>query len=143
MQKQFGRLNRKPGTLYTLTINVPVVFMARYVMTLRGATSLRGALEGVGPENRDFLGPEMALASLVPFRAQKSLDALGNDVAHLRTIKYKRHKNNWYIGGFMYPCAVVCCCVLLLCVVVCCWVLLCVVVCCCVLEGWGVGSSDF
>ncbi len=23
-------------------------------MVLRGATSLRGALEGVGPENRDF-----------------------------------------------------------------------------------------
>ncbi len=40
-----------------ITINVPVVFMARYVMVLRGATSLRGALEGVGPENRDFFGP--------------------------------------------------------------------------------------
>ncbi len=26
-------------------------------MVLRGATSLRGALEGVGPENRDFFGP--------------------------------------------------------------------------------------
>jgi hypothetical protein len=36
---------------YILTINVPVVFIARYVMVLRGATSLRGALEGVGPEN--------------------------------------------------------------------------------------------
>jgi hypothetical protein len=45
----------------------------------------------------------------------------------LKTIKYKRHKNNWYIGSFMYPSAVVyCCCVLLS-----------VVVCCCVLEGWG------
>jgi hypothetical protein len=31
--------------------------MARYVMVLRGATSLRGALEGVGPKNRDFFGP--------------------------------------------------------------------------------------
>jgi hypothetical protein len=40
-----------------ITINVPVVFMARYVVVLRGATSLRGALEGVGPENRDFFGP--------------------------------------------------------------------------------------
>jgi hypothetical protein len=40
-----------------LAINVPVVFMARYVMVLRGATSLLGALEGVGPENRDFFGP--------------------------------------------------------------------------------------
>jgi hypothetical protein len=50
-----------PTVLVTLrakiTINVPVVFMARYVMVLRGATSLQGALEGVGPENRDFFGP--------------------------------------------------------------------------------------
>ncbi len=30
--------------------------MARYVKVLRGATSLRGALEGVGPENLDFFG---------------------------------------------------------------------------------------
>ncbi len=43
--------------LHALTINVPVVFMARYIMVLRGATSLRGALEGVGPENWDFFGP--------------------------------------------------------------------------------------
>jgi hypothetical protein len=40
-----------------ITIIVPVVFMARYVMVLRGATSLRGALEGVGPENQDFFEP--------------------------------------------------------------------------------------
>jgi hypothetical protein len=33
------------------TTNVPVVFMARYVMILRGATSLRGALDST------FLGP--------------------------------------------------------------------------------------
>jgi hypothetical protein len=46
--------------LLILTINVPVVFMARYVMVLRGVTSFRGALEGVGPENRDFFGPKMA-----------------------------------------------------------------------------------
>ncbi len=32
----------------TMTINVPVVFMARYVMVLWGATSLQGALEGLG-----------------------------------------------------------------------------------------------
>ncbi len=32
-----------------ITINVPVVFMARYIMVLRGATSLRGAFGGVGP----------------------------------------------------------------------------------------------
>ncbi len=43
--------------LSILTINVPVVFMAQYVMVLRGVTSLRGALESVGPENRDIFGP--------------------------------------------------------------------------------------
>ncbi len=50
-----------------------------------------------------------------------------NDVAPLKTIMCKRHKNNWYIGSFMYPSAVVYCC----------GVLLCFVVCCCVLEGRG------
>jgi hypothetical protein len=87
----------------------------------------------------------MALALLVPFQGLKKSrfsgptpsNAPSNAVALLKTIKYKRHKNNWYIGSFMYPSAVVCCCVLLLCVVVCCWVFLCVVVCCCMLEGWG------
>jgi hypothetical protein len=50
--------NPEQGTgKYILTVNVPVVFMARYVMVLRGATSLRGALEGVGAENRDIFGP--------------------------------------------------------------------------------------
>jgi hypothetical protein len=29
-----------------------------YVMILMSATSLRVALEGVGPENRDFFGPK-------------------------------------------------------------------------------------
>ena len=51
----------QPGSIkkyvHIITINVPVVFMAQYVMILRGATSLRGALERVGPENRDFFGP--------------------------------------------------------------------------------------
>ncbi len=47
-----------PTYNHSLTINVPVVFMAWYVMILRGATSLRAALEGVGPENRDFFGPK-------------------------------------------------------------------------------------
>ncbi len=28
-------------------------------MILMGANPIRGPLEGVGPENRDFLGPEM------------------------------------------------------------------------------------
>jgi hypothetical protein len=46
--------------------------MVRYVMVLRGATTLRGALEGVGPENRDFFwGPEMARGKRVPFGPKK------------------------------------------------------------------------
>jgi hypothetical protein len=46
--------------------------------------------------------------------------APSNDIAPLKTIMYKRHKNNWYIGSFMYS--------VLLCIVV---------VCCCVFEGRG------
>ncbi len=63
-------------------------------MVLRGATSLRGALEGVGPENLDFFGPWSGTSEASAIWAQK-------------TIMYKRHKNNWYIGSFMYPGAVV------------------------------------
>jgi hypothetical protein len=51
-----------------LTINVPVVFMARYVMVLRSATALRGALEGVGPENRDFWAQKSLLLCNVYIR---------------------------------------------------------------------------
>jgi hypothetical protein len=58
-----------------LTINnVPVVFMARYVMVLRGATSLRWALEGVGPENRNFFGPWNGTSEASAIWAQKSRD---------------------------------------------------------------------
>ncbi len=55
-----------------------------------------------------FLGPEMAQAKRVPFGPKK-----------VKTIKYIRHKNNWYIGSFMYLSAVVYCCCVLLSVVVC------------------------
>ncbi len=54
------------------TTNVPVVFMARYVMILRGATSLLWALEGVGPENRDFFGPWNGTSEASAIWAQKS-----------------------------------------------------------------------
>ncbi len=87
--------------------------MARYVMVLRGATSLLGALEGVGP-NRLFWA-QMALALLVPFQGPKKSrfsgptpsNAPSKDVEPLKTMKYKCHKNNWYIGILMYPSAVV------------------------------------
>ncbi len=106
-------------------------------MVLRRATSLRGALEGVGgPENWDFFGPFRSWR--VPFGPTPS-NAPSNDVAALKTIKYKRHKNNRYIGSFMYPSAVLYCCS----VVVCkrggeVSLQLCCVSCEEVLRGWGV-----
>ncbi len=39
-----------------LTINVPVVYMARDVMILMRPNLFRGPLEGVCPKNLDFLG---------------------------------------------------------------------------------------
>ncbi len=41
-----------------VTINVPVVYIARDIMILMQANPLQRPLEGVGPENQDFLGPE-------------------------------------------------------------------------------------
>ncbi len=67
--------------------------MARYVMVLRGATSLRGALEGVGPEIEAFLGPEMARAKRVPFGPKK--------VEKSKPLSISAIKNNWYIASFM------------------------------------------
>ncbi len=45
-----------------MTINVPVVYMARYVMVFRRIDPLRGALEwkGWALEIETFLGPKMA-----------------------------------------------------------------------------------
>jgi hypothetical protein len=57
---------------FKLTINVPVVYMARNVMILMRENPFRGSLEGVGPENRDFLGPEMAMREASAIWTQKS-----------------------------------------------------------------------
>jgi hypothetical protein len=38
-----------------------------YIMVLRGATSLRGALKGVGPENRDFFGPWNGMSEIAQY----------------------------------------------------------------------------
>ncbi len=55
--------------------------MALILNGLRAAASLLRELEGVGPENQDFLGPEMARAN-----------APRNDVARLKTITYRAIK---------------------------------------------------
>ncbi len=54
-----------------------------------------------GPKKSRFSGPTLS-------------NATSNDVARLKTIMYKRHINNRYIGNFMYTSVVA-----LLCVVVC------------------------
>ncbi len=42
-----------------ITINVPVVYMARDVIILMRAISITSAIGRVGPEIETFLGPEM------------------------------------------------------------------------------------
>ena len=47
-----------------ITINVPVVYMVRDVVSLRRWNPFRGGVEGVGPESQDFFGPcEIARAA--------------------------------------------------------------------------------
>jgi hypothetical protein len=53
-------------------IKVPVVYMARDVMILIGENPFRGPLEGVGLENRDFLGPWMETSEASAIWAQQS-----------------------------------------------------------------------
>ncbi len=52
-----------------ITINVPVVFMVRYVMVLRSA--YKGHWKGWALKIKTFLGPEMARAKRVPFGPKK------------------------------------------------------------------------
>jgi hypothetical protein len=59
-------------TLIIITINVPVVYMARGLMILMREVSIMRALEGVGPEVETFLGPEMATSEASAIWAQKS-----------------------------------------------------------------------
>ncbi len=44
---------------YNYTVNVPYLLFIVDEMILTGENPFRGLLEGVGPENRYFLGPEM------------------------------------------------------------------------------------
>jgi hypothetical protein len=59
-----------------LTINVPIVNMVRDIMILMRENPFRGPLEGVGHENRDFFGPEMARSEASAIWAQKSQEFL-------------------------------------------------------------------
>jgi hypothetical protein len=121
--------------LHIITINVPVVFMARYVMVLRRATSLRGTL--------DFFGPKWHSLRSCHFRAQKSLDFQGPPLPMPRVMMLHSSKPLSMSAIKTTGTLVVLCTRVLLCtVVVCCCLLLCVVVCCCVLLCVrGVGRS--
>jgi hypothetical protein len=56
-----------------LTINVPVVYMGRYEVVLRGAIHNEGHfLGGGGPKNRDFFGPLNGTSAASAIWAQKS-----------------------------------------------------------------------
>ncbi len=64
-------------------------------MVLRGATSLWGALEGVGPENRHFFAPWNGTKEASAIWAQKRptpVNAPRNDVAPIKTIMYRAIK---------------------------------------------------
>jgi hypothetical protein len=90
-----------------LTINVPVVYMARYVMVLRRATSItRGILKGLALEIDTFLDPEMGcpfigtIAFMFPsyFWAFFSSDCLTVD-ANWTFVLYVLHR----VGDFTWP----------------------------------------
>jgi hypothetical protein len=63
------------GEFYNYS-NVPVVFMARDVMIFMRENLFRGPLEGVGSENRDFLG---LIKSKKPPKVQYTLE-INSDV---------------------------------------------------------------
>ncbi len=61
----------------TLTINVPLVYSAGHIDFDAGKIHYKGHWKGVGPENRDFLGSEMATSEARAILAQKSRDFQG------------------------------------------------------------------
>ena len=52
------------------------MILMRDIMILMRENPFRGPLEGVSPENRDFLGPEMAMSEASAIWAQKSQEFL-------------------------------------------------------------------
>jgi hypothetical protein len=77
----------------TITINVPVVYMAQDVMTLMGENPFRGQLEGVGPENQDFFGPEMGKREARAILTQKSWDFQGSPLPMARVMDFPPSKS--------------------------------------------------
>jgi hypothetical protein len=84
--------------------------MAQDVIILLWANPFRGPLEAVGPENYDFLCPEMAMSEASTILVQKSQDFQGPtlpmaqvmDFPRSKSLCPKRHIKSSYIGNFMY-----------------------------------------
>jgi hypothetical protein len=75
-----------------------------YLMVLRGATSLLGALEGVGPENLDFFGPtpssaprnDVAPLKTITFHAIKTTGTL---IVSIQQVSQHRNYTNFKVGA--------------------------------------------
>ncbi len=124
----FETFEKQNEIRHGLTINVPVVFMAMYVMVLRRATSLPGAFLGFfrhfwAHKSLDFQGPPLPMPRVMMLHSSKPLSISAIKTTGTLVVLYTR----------VLLCTVAVCCCLLLCVVVCCCVLLSVVVGCCVL----------
>jgi hypothetical protein len=57
-----------------ITINVSGVYMAWYVTILMGAYPFPGPLEGVGPKNQDFFGPQQTSCMAYKYRQTDKQD---------------------------------------------------------------------
>ncbi len=84
-----------------ITINVPVVFMARYVMVLRGVTSLRGHWKGWAQKCRDFQGPPLPMPLVMMLHPSKPLSTRAIKTTGTLVVLCSR----------VLLCSVVCCCV--------------------------------
>jgi hypothetical protein len=63
--------------------------MAWDVMILIRANPLQGPLEGVGHENRDFFGPDMATSEPVHLGLKKSSNGSSNGFSFIKIIKWR------------------------------------------------------
>ncbi len=69
---EYRMQNTSAAKLMYIILPMYLFFVWRLdLMILMGENIFRGPLEEVGPENRDFFGPKLALALLVPRHINK------------------------------------------------------------------------
>ncbi len=70
--QQHTTTHNRATTLVYIKLPMYLLFIwCLFLMVLRRATSLLGALEGVGPENLDFFGPKWHSLCSLPFQGPK------------------------------------------------------------------------